>query len=66
MAVKEIFFRGSIGVEGDVDMEKLADYLQDAVTIDLDTEGQGDLSDDAEVTGIYIDWESLQNQPYRD
>jgi len=58
-----IHFKGSLAVEGDLaklDHHQLKDYLAQAVILELDTEGQGQLSDDIDVTGIGIDWESLE------
>jgi len=59
---KIISFSGTLAVEGDLaklNMDELKEYLQRAVWLDLDVEGEGQLSDDVEVTGIGIDWESL-------
>jgi hypothetical protein len=60
---KLITFTGDVCVEGDLaklDMAALKEYLQRAVCLDLDVESEGQLSDDIEVTGIGIDWESLE------
>ena len=59
---KTIPFQGTLTVEGDLstlDMDELKDYLRRAVGLYLDTEEEGVLSEDLEVTGIGIDWESL-------
>jgi ATP/maltotriose-dependent transcriptional regulator MalT len=61
---KLISFQGTLSVEGDLaklNMDELKEYLQRAVSLDIDTEEQGQLSDDVEVTGIGIDWESLKD-----
>ena len=60
---KVISFTGTLAVEGKLsklDMDELKKYLERAVCLDLDVEGEGQLSDDVEVTGIGIDWESLE------
>jgi len=59
---KVIHFQGSLAVEGDLsklDMEKLKTYLTKVISIDIDIEEHGQLSDDLDVTGVGIDWESL-------
>ena len=59
---KIINFNGSLAVEGDLstlDMDELKTYLERNVFINLDTEEDGQLSDELRVTGIGIDWESL-------
>ena len=59
---KIINFNGSLAVEGDLstlDMDKLKTYLERNVFLDLDIEEEGELSDELRVTGIGIDWESL-------
>jgi hypothetical protein len=57
-----IGFSGTLTVEGDVakiDMDALKEYLERAIRLDIDTESEGDLSDELQVTGIGIDWETL-------
>jgi|TARA_Y100000034_G_C6835167_1_gene377330 hypothetical protein len=60
---KVISFTGTLAVEGELsklNMGELKKYLERAVCLDLDLEGEGLLSDDVQVTGIGIDWESLE------
>jgi hypothetical protein len=64
MADKVISFQGTLAVEGDLaklNMDELKTYLQHAVCLDLDLEEHGQLSEDIEVTGIGIDWDSLKD-----
>tara|TARA_R110000824_G_C15224690_1_gene677859 strand:- start:3910 stop:4107 length:198 start_codon:yes stop_codon:yes gene_type:complete len=60
---KVIHFSGTLALEGDlskINMKDLKDYLTEAVSIDINTEDHGHFSDDLEVTGIGLDWESLE------
>jgi hypothetical protein len=62
MDSKIIHFKGMLRVDGDVkslDMDALKEYLAEAVVLDIDNENHGQLSDELEVAGIKLDWESL-------
>ncbi len=41
-------------------LDKIKDYLTQAVQLNLDREGVGDLDDDHSVTALFIDWDTLQ------
>ena len=59
---KVISFTGTLAVEGDLaklDMDELKEYLERAVCLDLDVEGEGSFSGNIMVTGIGIDWDTL-------
>jgi len=67
MANKVISFEGTLCIEGTpealkkLDMGELRNYLESAICLDIDHEGHGSgPSDDIQVTGIGLDWDSLK------
>lgn len=54
-------FIGHVNVEGDTSqLDALRTYLQEAVSLDIDTESNGEgPTDESQVVGVSLDWESL-------
>ncbi len=44
-----------------VSLDKIKDYLTEAVRLDIDREGVGELDDDHSVTALSIEWDTLQH-----
>lgn len=59
-------FSGEVRIEGDdvdnISIKQLEEYLQNAVSLDLDTESEGSLTDDSDVVAIELFWGTLEKE----